>query len=153
MILFCAHSGWLRSSEQLRHLVARRWLLKPMTVDLLPVRPDHEQITKGIGDIKVELLASCTIHFTTSPFQSMSQTKLVSSLYYSPASDMPACLWDTMAPRRHHITTAILDKYVCVTAATVVQGVYACRWRQCWALFDIHVDLELVNIKLIFVLY
>ncbi len=35
----------------------------------------------------------------------------------------------------------------------VVQGVYACRWRQCGALFDILVDLELVSTVLNCFLY
>ena len=47
------------------------WLV---TDELLLARPDHEQIIKGIGDINADLPASSTIHFTTSPFPSMSQT-------------------------------------------------------------------------------
>ena len=50
-------------------------------------------------------------------------TKLMLSPCYSPVSDMPPCLWDTMAPRRH-INVAIVDKYVCAKAATVKR-----RWR------------------------
>ena len=34
-----------------------------------------------------------------------------------------------------------------------VKGVFACRWWQFWALFDIHVELESVSIMLIFILY
>ena len=34
-----------------------------------------------------------------------------------------------------------------------VQGVFACRWWKFLALFDIHVELELVSIMLIFIMY
>jgi len=52
-----------------------RWL------DQIMIRswPDHEQIIKGISEIKAELLASSTIHFTASPFQS--QTQVIILLY------------------------------------------------------------------------
>ena len=79
-------------------------------------------------------------HFIHHPFhhQPLSihePTKLMSSPCYSPVSDMPPCLWDTMAPRRHHINVAIVDKYVCAKAATVKK-----RWRhfclQMWAILS-----------------
>ena len=38
-----------------------------MTDDLLPARPDHEQIIISIGNINADLPTSFTIHFTTSP--------------------------------------------------------------------------------------
>ena len=72
LLLFWARSGWLRSSEQLHHLVVT--LTWPVTDELLPARQDCRQIIKGIGDINADLPASSIIHFTTSPFHSMSQT-------------------------------------------------------------------------------
>ena len=72
------------------------WLV---TDKLLPARPDDEQIIKGIGDVNADLPASSTIHFTTSPFSSMSQTNLCHHL----VSNMLPCLLDTMAPRICHI--------------------------------------------------
>ena len=46
----------------------------PVTDELLPARPDCEQIIKGIDDINTDLPASPIIHLPTSPFPSMSQT-------------------------------------------------------------------------------
>ena len=66
-------------------IVLERWAVAPfycqiltwlVTDKLLPARPDDEQIIKGIGDINADLPAPSTIHFTTSPFSSMSQTNL-----------------------------------------------------------------------------
>ena len=60
------HLSRFKSSEQMRHLV--------VTDELLPARPDHEQIIENLGDINADLPASSTIHFTTSHFPYMSQT-------------------------------------------------------------------------------
>ena len=129
-----------------------------MTDDLIRSWPDHEQIIKGIGDIKAELLASSTIHFTTSPFQSMSQTN--SSHHFAIPLPQICLLVFGILWRPGDIISLIHYGYtgqICLRNSSncqeVVQGVYACRWRQCWALFDIHVDFKLVNVKLIFVLY
>ena len=89
-------------------MVSERWavalsccqtLTWPVRDKLHPARPDDEQIIKGIVDINADLPASSTIHFTTSPFSSMSQTNLCHHL----VSNMLPCLLDTMAPRRCHI--------------------------------------------------
>ena len=75
---------------------------------------------------------ACFIHdpFHHQLFSIHELNKLMSSLCYSPTTDMPACLWDIMAPRRHHITTTTLKKYVCVTAATVK------KWCKAFMLAD-----------------
>ena len=70
--------------------------------ELFPALPDDEQIVKGISDINADLPASSTIHFTTIPFPSMGLTNSCHHRAIS-VSNMPPCLWDTMAPRRCHI--------------------------------------------------
>ena len=67
-------------------IVLEQWALSPscchvltwpVTDELLPARPDCEQIIKSISNIIAELPASSTIHLTTSPFLPMSQTHVI----------------------------------------------------------------------------
>ena len=99
-----------------------RWLASSQTRS----RADHQRYRWH------QSWTACFIHhpFHHQPLSIHEPNKLMSSLCYSPASDMPACLWDTMAPRRCHITMAILDKYVSVTAVTVK------KWCKAFMLAD-----------------
>ena len=72
--LVWASSEWFWSNEQLRHLVDLFKLTWPVKDELISTTPEYEQIIKGICDINADLPASSTIHFTTTPFPSMSQT-------------------------------------------------------------------------------
>ena len=74
----------------------------PVTDELLPARPDCEQIIKGI----VTSMLTCPLLPSSisqpAPFHPWAkQTHVITVLF--PISNMPPCLQDTLAPKRCHI--------------------------------------------------
>ena len=152
--LLWAGSWWFRSNEQLHLLVDLFKLTWPVTDELISARPDYDQIIKGICDINADLPASSTIHFTTSPFLSMSQTNSCHH-YAIPPSQICLLVFGTLW-HPGDIISLILglgeDDTISHHFQKPAQGISARKWWQFWALFDIRVDLKLVSIKLIFIL-
>ena len=92
--------------------------------------------------------------FHNQPLSIHEPNKLMSSPCYSPVSNMPPCLQDTMAPKRCHIFYFGLRwKRYHFSLLSRSGQIFACKWWQFYALFNIRVDLKLVRIKLIFLLY
>ena len=143
---FClwASSGWFRSNEQLRNLNDLFRLTWPVTDELISARPNYEQIIKGICDINADLPASSTIHFTTSPFLSMSQTNSCHH-YAIPPSQICLLVFGTLW-HPGDVISLILglgeDDTISHHFQKPAQGISARKWWQFWALFDIRVDLK-----------
>ena len=105
--LLWASSGWFRSSEQLRHLVATHWCdqwqMNCFYSDHIMSRLSKVFVTSMLSQ---HCEPACFLHhpFQNQPLSIHELNKLMSSPCYSPASNMPPCLRDIMAPRRCHIS-------------------------------------------------
>ena len=104
----------------------------PVTDELLPARPDCEQIIKGIGDINADLPTSSIIHFTTSPFPSMTQTNSCHHRAIPPSQTCLLVFRILWHPRE--VISFILGMgegdTISHHSQEVVQGIFACKWWQ-----------------------